>query len=173
MCWTKECRDSFVGAGDKRRSLQKKPSFAASSGLPLPSLKEIRSVRLRAAGDSCRVPEAYRVFLNGTDIGVLPRLEYFDARQYLEIAPECWPLLKASNEMIIRTADEPMTIGAMVLEVETDNGWSAAPFQAIFRTPTNGTVGESAISFRLKGEKASAWSSILQNDARRRTCHTN
>lgn len=113
LCWKR---------GEKA-VITKRPSFEATGGRPLPELAEIRSVRLRAAGDSCRTPDIYRVSLNGTEIGIFPRLEYFDARQYLEIAPEHWPLLKGKNELTIHTPDEPMTIGAIVLEVETEKGW--------------------------------------------------
>jgi 3',5'-cyclic AMP phosphodiesterase CpdA len=102
----------------------KRPDFAQTSGLALPKLEDIRSVRLRAAGDSCRTPDGYRVSLNGTPIGSLPRLEYFDCRQFLEIPAQVWPLLQASNRLSVTTpADDPMTIGGLVLEVETAAGW--------------------------------------------------
>jgi hypothetical protein len=99
-----------------------KPQFSRTSGKSLPSLREIRSVRLRAAGSNCRTPEGYRVTLDGTFIGSLPRLEYFDSRQFMEIAPEHWPLLSERNRIHITTTEDPMCFGGFVLEVETSHG---------------------------------------------------
>jgi hypothetical protein len=102
----------------------KRPDFTAAFGSPLPKPEEIVSVRLRAAGDNCRAPEAYRVALNGTDIGTLPRLEYFDCRQLMEIPQEHWHLLSDVNLIEVTTgADDLMTIGGIVLEVEKKTGW--------------------------------------------------
>jgi hypothetical protein len=114
----------------------KKPEFAATSGLPLPALSDIRSVRLRAAGSNCKTPDAYTVTLNGTPIGPLPRLEYFDCRQLMDIDEKFWPLLKSSNRMTVTTADEPMCIGGFVLEVETASGTVRSSVSTYF-TSTN------------------------------------
>lgn len=101
----------------------RKPEFRRTSGLELPSLQDIRSVQLRAAGSNCKTPDRYRVCLNGEEIGVLPRLEYFDSRQFMQIEPQAWPLLRKRNRLEVTTCDDAMCIGGFVLEVETDNGW--------------------------------------------------
>ncbi|MCZ8511644.1 metallophosphoesterase [Paenibacillus filicis] len=101
----------------------KKPEFATTSGLALPSLGEIRSVQLRAAGTNCKTPEGYRLSINGTDVGALPRLEYFDSRQFFKLEPKFWPLLEKANRIEVTTCEEPMCIGGFVLEVETAAGW--------------------------------------------------
>lgn len=98
------------------------PAFARTAGKPLPKLAEIRGVRLRAAGSNCRTPDGYRVMLNGTEVGALPRLEYFDSRQFLEIRPEFWPLLRSCNRLTVTSAGEPMCMGGFALEVETESG---------------------------------------------------
>lgn len=108
----------------EKATFVKKPDFSVTSGLSLPKLEEIRSVRLRAAGDSCSSTGEYRVTLNGTSIGMLPRLEYFDSRQFMDIGQERWLLLKNVNLIEVSTASaDPMTIGGFVLEVETKDGW--------------------------------------------------
>lgn len=111
----------WSGKGEKAKFVNK-PSFA-STRASLPPLEAIRSVRLRAAGDSCRTEGAYRILLNDTDVGTLPRLEYFDCRQFAQISPEHWPLLRDVNRIEVTTAAaDGMTIGG-VLEVETADGW--------------------------------------------------
>lgn len=107
----------------EKATFVRKPDFAGTSGLPLPARDSIRSVRLRAAGSNCKSADAYKVSLNGAEIGALPRLEYFDSRQAMEIGPRYWNLLKGLNKIVVTTADEPMCIGGFVLEVETANGW--------------------------------------------------
>ncbi|WP_274362885.1 metallophosphoesterase family protein [Paenibacillus thermotolerans] len=101
----------------------RRPEFAESAGQRLPNLNEMVSVRLRAAGSNCRTPEGYKVSLNGREIGTLPRLEYFDSRQFMAIGKEHWPLLTNRNRLSITTAEESMCIGGFVLEVETAAGW--------------------------------------------------
>ncbi|CAG7656851.1 metallophosphoesterase family protein [Paenibacillus allorhizosphaerae] len=113
LCWSRGEKAVFT----------KMPAFGKTSGLPLPPASEIRGVRLRAAGSNCKTPNGYRVTLNGRDIGALPRLEYFDSRQFMEIEPEFWPLLNNENAISVTTEAEPMCIGGFVLEVETAGGW--------------------------------------------------
>lgn len=101
----------------------RKPDFARTSGLALPDVNDIRSVRLRAAGSNCRTPEGYRVVLNGTEVGALPRLEYFDSRQAMTLEPQYWRLLGEVNRIAVTTGEEPMCIGGFVWEIETAAGW--------------------------------------------------
>jgi hypothetical protein len=107
-------------AGEKA-AFTRKPSFPEMPSC-LPHPDRFRSVRLRAAGTNCKTIEGYKVLLNGTYIGALPRLEYFDCRQLMEIESKYWPLLTDINRMEVATADEPMVIGGFVLEIETDEG---------------------------------------------------
>lgn len=99
-----------------------KPEFSKTSLISLPALDNIRSVRLRAAGSNCKAPDGYQVSLHGKVMGTLPRLEYFDSRQFMEIDPEYWPVLSELNELTVTTAEEPMCIGGFVLEIETEKG---------------------------------------------------
>lgn len=101
----------------------RKPEFGGTSGLPLPELDDIRSVRLRAAGSNCKAPDGYKVSLNGTEVCILQRLEYFDSRQTMKIEPRFWHLLNKLNRIEVTTEEEPMCIGGFVLEIETDDGW--------------------------------------------------
>jgi predicted MPP superfamily phosphohydrolase len=110
------------GEKPEKPQFTKRPTFQGTFGSPLPPVEKIRSVQLRAAGSSCKTPDAYKVELNGQFIGILPRLEYFDCRQTLDIDRQYWPLLRQSNSLLVHTADEPMGIGGFVLEVETDEG---------------------------------------------------
>ncbi|MFE5323037.1 metallophosphoesterase family protein [Paenibacillus sp. NPDC056579] len=113
LCWRRGEKATFT----------RKPSFSTTSGQPLPALNDIRRVQLRAAGTNCKAPNGYRVSLNGMEIGALPRLEYFDSRQSMEIRPEFWPLLASVNDLSVTIEDEPMCIGGFVLEVETASGF--------------------------------------------------
>jgi len=113
---------TWRGRGGKALFSQK-PEFGKSSGLPLPKLGDIRSVRLRAAGSNCRTPGAYQVSLNGEEVGTFQQLEYFDSRQYMSIEAKYWHFLGVYNRIEITTGDEPMCIGGFVLEIETNDGW--------------------------------------------------
>ncbi|MEF3305005.1 metallophosphoesterase family protein [Paenibacillus sp. GYB003] len=106
----------------EKAEVVRKPDFARTSGLPLPAAAEIRSVRIRAAGSNCQAPDAYRVRLNGTEVGAFGRLEYFDSRQSLEIGREHWHLLGRTNRLEVTTGEEAMCIGGFVLEIETNDG---------------------------------------------------
>ncbi|TMV52319.1 hypothetical protein FE783_05100 [Paenibacillus mesophilus] len=107
----------------EKASFTQKPDFAKTSGLALSDRSDIRSVQLRAAGSNCKPAEDYRVYLNGIEVGTLPRLEYFDSRQSMKLDPQYWPLLDMHNQIEVTTGDEPMCIGGFVLEVETTDGW--------------------------------------------------
>lgn len=109
------------GDGKMPRVIQT-PDLGQSTILPLPSLSQMRSVRLRVAGSGCRTKGLYRVWLNGTEIGHLPVLEHFDCRQFLEIPDSYWHLLKESNDLVVSSGSEPMCMGGFVLEVETQDG---------------------------------------------------
>lgn len=114
----------------------RRPSFRPHSQV-LPTLDRIRSVRLRAAGSGCRNRDAYRVTLNDHYIGSLPRLEYFDCRQFLYLEPEHWPLLQQQNTLQITTSNEEMGIGAFVLEIETHLGWVRSSLASEFYANTH------------------------------------
>lgn len=107
---------------DERPQFTRRPSFDQGGPRRLP-LSGIRSVRLRVAGSGCKSEGAYAVSLNGGPVGRLPRLEYFDCRQFLPIREEHWGLLAAENTLTVTTGKEPMCIGGFVLEVETASGW--------------------------------------------------
>ena len=111
----------IFGDGQMPKVMQE-PALGQSTILPLPSVSQIRSARLRAAGSGCRTKELYRVHLNGEEIGYLPTLDYFDCRQFLEIPESYWHLLKDSNDLEVSCGSEPMCVGGFVLEIETQDG---------------------------------------------------
>jgi Icc-related predicted phosphoesterase len=109
----------------------RQPSFVFRQPEGLPQSNRIKSVRLRAAGVSCRAENAYRVYLNDSFVGYLPRLEAFSCRKFLSLDPSMWSSLRDRNLLRVTTAVESMCIGGFVLEIETDEGWicsSVSPF---------------------------------------------
>lgn len=115
----------------KKPQFQRLPSLNVPAVAVPPAPGRVRSARLRAAGSGCRSQEAYEVTLNGHRVGRLPQLEYFDCRQFLPLDPAflSW---QAPNALQITTAAEPMCIGALVIEVETDDGWIRTDFSPYF-----------------------------------------
>jgi predicted phosphodiesterase len=103
----------------ERAVFTQNPEFGTTRSA-LPQQNRILSVKLRAAGSNCQTFEGYKVSLNGTYIGTLPRLEHFDSRQLMEIESKHWSLLTEVNRIEVSTANEPMAIGGFVLEIETD-----------------------------------------------------
>jgi hypothetical protein len=99
------------------------PEFAAPITHTRPNVSDIKSVRLRAAGNMCNTVGAYNASLNGRDLGSLPRLGAFAIRNFVPVPPEAWPELSDVNRLVVSTADEEMCIGGFVLEIETADGW--------------------------------------------------
>jgi len=108
----KGCKPEFV----------QRPTQTGTSLQPLPPLAHVKSVRIRAAGNGCVTEDLYRITLNGRPLGALPWLEYFDCRRYLQLQEQHWPLLQRVNTITITTGEEPMCLGGVVMEVETDAG---------------------------------------------------
>jgi hypothetical protein len=101
----------------------KKPIHKVCHPTAMPPVNCIKSVRIRAAGSNCKLAGSYNVFLNEHFMGSLPRLEYFDCRQFLTIDSSLWPFINLSNRLRVTTAEEPMCIGGIVIEIETNSGW--------------------------------------------------
>jgi hypothetical protein len=107
--------------GEQPRFLQR-PAEGLAAPEPLPPLAAINAVRIRVAGSGCRTAGLYTIALNGQSLGELPWLEYFDCRRWFEMPSGQWPLLAQDNYVTITTGDEPMCIGAVVIEIATATG---------------------------------------------------
>jgi hypothetical protein len=101
------------------------PETPATAPLPAwpiePGDPRVIGVRLRAAGIGSRAP--HRVFLNKRDAGILPPLDYFDARQGLAIPEACWDSIRTENHLLIRPVEaEERCLGGFVLEITLAGG---------------------------------------------------
>lgn len=108
-------------SGEKPVFNRKPP--AAERTLTLPSVSDIKNIRLRAAGSGFLDSDIIQIFINDKPVGCLPSLEYFDYRQYLEINPSFLNELSDVNTVKFTIPSIPCCIGGFVIEVETDNGW--------------------------------------------------
>lgn len=104
----------YLPPADQPKFLQKPavPTTVAT----LPNLSHIRQVRIRLAGSGNPTATIRKATLNGVDIPVPPPLVYFDSRQFIELPPESWPLLKSQNQLSLWTEGE-VTVGGCVIEV--------------------------------------------------------
>lgn len=101
------------------------PREAALPSLPLVAGDaRVKGVRLRAAGMGSQAPHA--IWLNGVEAGRLPVLEYFDARQGVEVPDAVWPAVRDRNELVVMPAAEGAAeercLGGFVLEVTRVDG---------------------------------------------------
>lgn len=113
------------------------PPEPPAAELPPPPLVAgaVRGVRLRAAGMGSRAP--HRITLNGVAAGTLPVLEYFDARQGVDVPEALWGAIGWENELRVEPAgEEERCLGGFVLEVTRADGGvvRTAPEPALYAT---------------------------------------
>lgn len=122
VTWRKNEEPAFT---QKPYSLQKKSKEKFDAN-------KIRSARIRIAGSNCRDADLYKMYLNGHLIGYMPRLEYFDCRQFVDIKADMWSYIENKNTLKINTSVDAMCLGGVVLEIETDLGWIRSNVSSYF-----------------------------------------